>query len=61
MNFAVGTIISELQIFTQPVRAMKSRDEYRRRYESSASVDSHVRFIVLPLGDRLMLAAGFYF
>jgi hypothetical protein len=38
LNFALGMAITEVQIFTQPTRAIHAYGEYRQRYAISASI-----------------------
>lgn len=59
LNFVLGTIVSEIQIFTQPTRAIADRDSYRRRHGlpqvSEAAGD--VRFFAMPSSRGLMMGA----
>jgi hypothetical protein len=37
INFGAGMLISEIQIFTQPMQAVRDQAEYRRRYGDAAT------------------------
>lgn len=60
MNFVLGTIISEIQIFTQPTRAIRDREEYRRRYGITPVSNSggDVRYFAAPTGNGMIFGAA---
>ncbi len=59
LNFVLGTIVSEIQIFTQPTRAIADRDAYRRRHGLPATGDAggEVRFFAAPSQRGMMMGA----
>lgn len=57
-NFLVGSLIAEMQIFTQPTRSIEVAEAYRRRYGSAQAAHNSPFFIQVGLtGFR----AGIYF
>jgi hypothetical protein len=51
-NFALNTVITEAQIFTQPTRAMKDYNSYLKKYSSlqaSLSKNSEVRLLLYAI------------
>jgi hypothetical protein len=63
LNFVLGTIVSEIQIFTQPTRAIADRDSYRRRHGLRPSSESQgeVRFFAMPSGRGMLMGASLPF
>ncbi len=60
MNFVLGTIVSEIQIFTQPTRAIRDREEYRRRFGTLSRGDAvNVRYFAAPTGRGMVLGASY--
>lgn len=61
LNFVLGTIVSEIQIFTQPVKAIHDMREYRRRFESAHLDDEYgtVRYFAFPLEGGVSVGAAF--
>lgn len=51
INFALGTAVAELQIWTQPTKAIKDRDEYQNKYSLS----------VLPTAGGMLASAEIRF
>jgi hypothetical protein len=54
-NFALNTVVTEAQIFTQPIRAMKDYKKYREKYgmgleQSYAATDTYWTVNVYPGG-----------
>ncbi|MCL4558764.1 MAG: hypothetical protein M1491_09110 [Deltaproteobacteria bacterium] len=60
ISFVVGTSVSELQIWTEPTKAMADYKDYRDKYPSSGP-SPDARLMVLPLGNGLELAAAVRF
>lgn len=61
LNFVFGTIISEIQIFTQPIKAVNDMNEYRRRFGVSGrgNVENTIHFFAFPYSGGMMLGASF--
>jgi hypothetical protein len=63
LNFVLGTIVSEIQIFTQPTRAIADRDNYRRRHglQPVSEGASDVMFFAMPSGRGMLIGASMPF
>jgi hypothetical protein len=63
LNFVLGTIVSEIQIFTQPTRAIADRDSYRRRHglQPRSECTGEVRFFAMPSGRGMLMGASLPF
>lgn len=63
LNFVLGTIVSEIQIFTQPTRAIADRDNYRRRHglPPLSEGPGEARFFAMPTGRGLLMGASLPF
>jgi hypothetical protein len=66
-NFALNTVVSEIQIWTQPTRSLKNYREYRRKYQSDVTgiapkPGPEFYFGVLPdgIGLRISFPAKFH-
>ncbi len=61
LNFVIGTIVSEIQIFTQPVKAKSDMREYRRRFESARSNEDFgmIRYFAFPMAGGIVAGASF--